>query len=77
VSERIDMETAMTVITDCLNDARMLHDTPLPDASTPNRNRAEADLSRRTLHLADQLQMAAGLVRNEYWALKGLTSYDL
>lgn len=36
------------------------------------RKKADAaQVNRDLLHLADKLDLAAGLVRNEYWALKG------
>lgn len=40
--------------------------------------RAEvADINRALLHLADQFDLAAALVRNEYWNARGAPAYDL
>lgn len=38
---------------------------------------SEANLSRTLLNMADQLALASNLVRNEYWNMKGMPSYEL
>jgi hypothetical protein len=55
---------------------KSLDGTELDDTTLGNKAR-EARLNRELLNLADQLQLASALVRNEYWTGKGLLSYGL
>ena len=76
-SEKVDLSIALEVITDAQEAAELLHHHPLPSRSSVDRRTREAEISRKLLNLADILDLAAGLVRNEYWKAKGQTSYDL
>lgn len=44
-------------------------------ATVSTSSKDQAALSRLLLNLADQLALASSLVRNEYWGVKGETSY--
>ena len=48
-------------------------ETPLPYLSKTE----EAEVNRHLLNLADQLVLAAALVRNEYWKGRGPVSFDI
>lgn len=67
---------SLQTVRDILRDATATADQMDGQPVTTERQSLAAQ-SRTLLHLADQLQLAAGVVRNEYWYTKGLTSYDL
>lgn len=67
----INLDRVSMVIVDARKETYRLSDVAVA-IDTPNVNRPDvAKLGRDLLHLADQLELAAQLVRNEYWVLKG------
>ena len=72
------MTVDLALVREVLNDANKalesLDGTVIADTTLGN-NPSAAQLNRELLNLADQLQLASALVRNEYWTGKGLLSY--
>ena len=67
---KLDMQPVMDVLKAAYNTASDLDGQKWDDdAHVPSSERA--DVSRRISHLADQLVMAAAMVRDEYWIGKG------
>lgn len=62
------------ILSDALKVAESLDGTIIADTTLGNKP-VEATLNRGLLNLADQLQLATALVRNEYWTGEGLMSY--
>lgn len=68
----IDLASAMEVVTTCVDEIEKL------DGLAMGTNRKEvAQVNRQLLHLADDLALAAALVRNVSWAARGEESFDL
>jgi len=78
VETLVDMHTIQEILNDALMVVKNLDGAGITDASMANRQ-AEAQYNRELLNLADSLQLASSLVRNEYWTAKGkgLMSYEL
>jgi hypothetical protein len=72
----IDLSLLREVLADASKSAEVLDGTVIDDTTLGNKA-SEAQLNRELLNLADQLQLASALVRNEYWTGKGLLSYGL
>lgn len=52
-----------------------LNDIDVDDTDgVQNKRRFAADVSRDLLHMADQLDLAAALVRQQYWLVKGYSA---
>lgn len=68
----IDLGTPKEIVTDALKVITEQH------GKMTGTSRTEvADVNRVLLHLADDLALAAALVRNAYWASRGEESYEL
>ena len=68
----IDLSSVQEIVADAQRQVMEL------DGSACGTTRTEvADVSRRMLHLADDLMLASTLVRNAYWAARGEESYEL
>lgn len=74
--EIVDLRSVQEIVGDCVNEIRKLDGSTVDDR-TLEKKVSVAELNRRLLNLADSLALASALVRNEYWAGKGLMSYDL
>jgi hypothetical protein len=73
----VDLSLIREILGDALKAIETLDGTAaIADATLSNKPDA-ARLNRTLLNLADQLQLAASLVRNVYWHGKGQLSYDL
>jgi hypothetical protein len=72
----IDLSLLREVLSDVAKAVESLDGTVIDDTTLGNKAGA-AQLNRELLNLADQLQLASALVRNEYWTGKGLLSYGL
>ena len=72
----IDMQMVQKILTNALKAADAVDNIALDDDTLGNKAK-EAQVNRELLNLSDQLLLAAALVKNEYWATKGLMSYDL
>jgi len=68
-TNHLDMSPVMVLLKDAYHTAQTLDQKEWDDSSTSNAQKAE--LSRTINHLADQLFLASGMVRNEYWIGKG------
>lgn len=73
--EIVNLDRVQEILADAVSETRRLNGSAVSDKTVTNKAEA-AELNRRMLNLADQLELAAGLVRNEYWAGRGLISYD-
>ena len=72
----IDLTLTREVLNDASKAVESLDGTVIDDTTLGNKA-SEAQVNRELLNLADQLQLASALVRNEYWTGKGLLSYGL
>ena len=72
----VDLSLIREMLSDASKAIESLDGTVIADTTLGNKP-SEARLNRELLNLADQLQLAAALVRNEYWTGKGLLSYGL
>lgn len=72
VDNRVDLTTAHEVISDASVQLLTLDQTPIAVG-----RQAVAAQTRELLMLSDRLQLAASLVRNEYWHARGAESYGL
>jgi hypothetical protein len=70
----IDLALVREVLGDANKALESLDGAEINDTTLGNKAGA-AQLNRELLNLADQLQFASALVRNEYWTGKGLLSY--
>jgi hypothetical protein len=70
----VDLALVREVLSDANKALESLDGTKIDDTTLSNKASA-AQLNRELLNLADQLQLASALVRNEYWTGKGLLSY--
>jgi hypothetical protein len=72
----VDLAQVRAILQDAMDTADNL-DGVLVDDTTLEKKKAEAELNRRLLNLADALGLASSLVRNAYWHGKGEMNYDL
>lgn len=72
----VDLGLVRDILTDAMKAVDTLDRTEILDTTLGNKP-AVAHLNREMLNLADQLGLAAALVRNEYWSGKGEMSYDI
>jgi hypothetical protein len=72
----LNLDSVRRILADALDTAESL-DGLVVDDTTLEKKRAEAELNRQLLNLADALGLASSLVRNAYWHGKGELSYDL
>lgn len=70
----VDLTLLREILSDANKAVESLDGTEIADTTLGNKASA-AQLNRELLNLADQLQFASALVRNEYWTGKGLLSY--
>lgn len=68
-TNRLDMEPVLTLLKAAYNLASQIDRKEWDDTGANNTEKAE--LSRSINHLADQLQIASAMVKNEYWIGKG------
>lgn len=68
----LDMTPVIALLSEAATTVVALDGQPWDDSNgSPSSEKAE--LSRKINHLADQLFLASGVVRNEYWIGKGFT----
>lgn len=72
----LDLDLVRRILTDALDVAETL-DGVVVDDTTLEKKKAEAELNRQLLNLADTLGLASALVRNAYWQGKGELTYEL
>lgn len=72
----LDLDLVRRILTDALDVAETL-DGVVVDDTTLEKKKAEAELNRQLLNLADTLGLASSLVRNAYWQGKGELTYEL
>lgn len=72
----LDLDHVKRILADALDVAESL-DGLVVDDTTLEKKKAEAELNRQLLNLADTLGLASSLVRNAYWHGKGELTYDL
>lgn len=72
VGETMSFSTAFEVLADVIESLEPLDDQPLEVT-----REGKAEVSRTLLNAADQLDLAASLVRNVYWQTRGRASYVL
>lgn len=69
----VNLKTVLDILSTATSEAERLECSELPtDTDSVHTNRTQAaEVGRDLLYLADALQAASVLVKNEYWALKG------
>lgn len=68
----INLDTVSEVLVVAEDEIQRLHGIDLDDGdSIGNRKQWAAEVTRDLLALADSLDLAAALVRNQYWQAKG------
>ena len=68
----VDLSNVTDALDDCMTEADTLNATEYQvDGQGGTRRPDLAQTTRRLLALADRLDLAAALVRQEYWAVKG------
>lgn len=74
---KIDLGTVAKILRESLDaDVHYLQDLHLDDSKSVRENRHDAAMvTRDLLHLADNLDLAANLVRQQYWRAKGYENF--
>lgn len=72
----VDLEQVEEILVDALASVRRLDRTVIDDTTLGNKPR-EAQVNRELVNLVDTLILASALTKNQYWAGKGLMSYEL
>lgn len=68
----IDLTEAQRLLSWAAQEVPALHGIDVDDTDgVANRRRFAADVSRDLLHLSDQVDLAAALIRQQYWLVKG------
>lgn len=68
----VDLHTVTTALQEAVVESDTLNATPYEIDPPGGRRRPDlAQTTRRLLALSDRLDLAAALVRQEYWAMKG------
>jgi hypothetical protein len=72
VSTTVNLDTVADLLAAASKSVDNLNGRRVQETSTPSARKATvAAVTRELLHLADQLDLAAALVKNEYWVGKG------
>jgi hypothetical protein len=67
----VDLSMVSAILARAAASANGLHGSAVADRDQKVKNSEHAALTRQLLVLADNLELAANLVRNEYWISKG------
>lgn len=76
MKSRVDLTMAQRIVSDTVLVLKDLDGSMTDNTTSPSKAEI-AQVNRELLNVADQLALAAALVRNEYWTGKGLLSYGI
>lgn len=71
----IDLDSALEIVTQVVQQMRLINGS-WPEGEGRAFSSNQAALTRDLLNISDQLILASSLVKNEYWSVKGETSYE-